>query len=319
MRPLHTIGHSTHPADLFAGLLRTHGIATLADVRSVPRSRHNPQFDREALAATLQALGIGYVHLPALGGMRRPRPDSVNLGLRSAGLRGYADHMQTDEFRRGLERLEALAAAGATAIMCAEAEPSRCHRALLSDALLARGWRVLHIRGEGGVGAAAAPARGGGVCSTPGGAGGLPRPAPPRHADGGRSARLPLALLARRPALAAAAPLLGRARVGHRARLGAPRRGALHTTTRIEPVGRLTREHARLLARRLGARLRRGGPLHRARLWGGRGGSPDRARLRHGCRGPLHRAWLGGRRRGSLYLTRLRRGRGGPLHRGRLG
>ena len=145
MRALHTIGHSTHPADVFAGLLRTHGIVTLADVRSVPRSRHNPQFDREALAAGLEALGIGYVHLPALGGMRRPRPDSVNLGLRSQGFRGYADHMQTDEFGRGLERLEALAGAGATAIMCAEAEPARCHRGLLSDALLVRGWRVVHI------------------------------------------------------------------------------------------------------------------------------------------------------------------------------
>ena len=127
-RTLHTIGHSTRPADLFIGLLRMHEITTLADVRSVPRSRHNPQFDREALAASLAVAGIGYVHLPALGGMRRPRPDSVNLGLRSTGFRGYADHMQTDAFRRGLERLEVLAGAGATAIMCAEAEPSRLGR-----------------------------------------------------------------------------------------------------------------------------------------------------------------------------------------------
>jgi uncharacterized protein (DUF488 family) len=158
MRTLHTIGHSTRAADLFIGLLQRHGIVTLADVRSVPRSRHNPQFDREALAASLEALGIGYAHLPALGGMRRPRPDSVNLGLRSAGFRGYADHMRTDEFRQGLERLEALAGADATAIMCAEAEPSRCHRALLSDALLARGWRVLHIRGDGAMEHAPSPA-----------------------------------------------------------------------------------------------------------------------------------------------------------------
>src|SRR5258707_1074304 len=105
MRALHTIGHSTRPAEVFIGLLRTYGIVTLADVRSVPRSRHNPQFERDVLAAGLEALGIGYAHLPALGGMRRPRPDSVNLGLRSAGFRGYADHMQTDESRRGLERL----------------------------------------------------------------------------------------------------------------------------------------------------------------------------------------------------------------------
>jgi len=150
-RTLHTIGHSTRPADIFIGLLRMHEITTLADVRSVPRSRHNPQFDREALAASLAVAGIGYVHLPALGGMRRPRPDSVNLGLRSTGFRGYADHMQTDAFRRGLERLEVLAGAGATAIMCAEAEPSRCHRGLLSDALLVRGWRVMHILDSGAV------------------------------------------------------------------------------------------------------------------------------------------------------------------------
>jgi uncharacterized protein (DUF488 family) len=149
MRTVHTIGHSTRPAGVFTGLLRRHGITTLADVRSVPRSRHNPQFDREALAACLEALGIGYVHLPALGGMRRPRPDSVNLGLRSAGFRGYADHMRTEEFERGLDRLEAVAGTGAAAIMCAEAEPWRCHRALLADALLARGWRVLHIRDAG--------------------------------------------------------------------------------------------------------------------------------------------------------------------------
>ena len=148
-RTLHTVGHSTRPAEVFIGLLETHGIVTLADVRSVPHSRHNPQFDRDALATCLEAAGIAYVHLPALGGMRRARPDSVNLGLRSAGFRGYADHMQTDEFRRGLDRLEMVAGAGATAIMCAEAEPSRCHRGLLSDALLVRGWRVLHILDSG--------------------------------------------------------------------------------------------------------------------------------------------------------------------------
>ena len=151
MRTLHTIGHSTRPADVFTGLLRTHGIVTLADVRRVPRSRHNPQFDRAALAASLEAVAIGYAHLPALGGMRRARPDSVNLALRSAGFRGYADHMQTDEFWRGLERLEMLAGADATAIMCAEAEPSRCHRGLLSDALVVRGWRVVHILQSGAV------------------------------------------------------------------------------------------------------------------------------------------------------------------------
>ena len=158
MRTVHTIGHSTRPADVFTGLLRRHGITALADVRTVPHSRHNPQFDRDALAACLEALGIGYVHLPALGGMRRPRSDSVNLGLRSAGFRGYADHMRTDEFQQGLERLEAVAGASVTAIMCAEAEPSRCHRALLADALLARGWRVWHIRNDAVVEHAPSPA-----------------------------------------------------------------------------------------------------------------------------------------------------------------
>jgi uncharacterized protein (DUF488 family) len=158
MRTLHTIGHSSRPADLFIGLLRTHEIVTVVDVRRVPHSRHNPQFDREALATCLEAVGIGYVHVPVLGGMRRPRPDSVNLGLRSAGFRGYADHMQTSELRRGLERLETLAGLGATAIMCAEAEPSRCHRGLLSDALLVRGWQVRHILDSGAMEHAPSPA-----------------------------------------------------------------------------------------------------------------------------------------------------------------
>jgi len=158
MRTLHTIGHSTHPADVFTDLLRSHEIVTLADVRSQPHSRHNPQFDRDALVACLAGVGIGYAHLPALGGLRRPRPDSVNLGLRGAAFRGYADHMQTDEFRRGLERLEALAGTTATAVMCAEAEPSRCHRGLLSDALLVRGWRVVHILPAGAIEHAPSPA-----------------------------------------------------------------------------------------------------------------------------------------------------------------
>lgn len=157
-RTIHSIGHSTRPAEVFTGLLRAHGIVTLADVRSVPRSRRNPQFDRAALADSLAAAGIGYVHVPALGGMRRPRPDSVNLGLRHAGFRGYADHMQTDEFRRGLEQLETLAGADATAFMCAEAEPTRCHRGLLSDALFARGWRVVHLLQAGAVAHAPSPA-----------------------------------------------------------------------------------------------------------------------------------------------------------------
>ena len=142
---------------MFIDLLRAHRIGTLADVRTVPHSRHNPQFDREALAASLRKAGIGYVHLRVLGGLRRPRPDSVNLGLRSAGFRGDADHMQTEAFREGLAQLETLAAAGPTAVMCAEALPSRCHRGLLSDALTVRGWRVVHILGDGVVEHAPSP------------------------------------------------------------------------------------------------------------------------------------------------------------------
>jgi uncharacterized protein (DUF488 family) len=157
MRTLYTIGHSTRTADQFTALLRAHGIQTLADVRTVPRSRHNPQFGRDALVTSLRRAGIEYVHVPALGGLRKPRADSVNLGLRRGGFRAYADHMQSEVFRQGVERLETMASAGVTAIMCAEALPERCHRALLSDALTVRGWRVLHILDDGAMEHAPSP------------------------------------------------------------------------------------------------------------------------------------------------------------------
>ena len=145
-RALYTIGHSTRTAEALLGLLREHGIEVLVDVRTIPRSRHNPQFNRDALAETLAAAGIEYTHRAALGGLRHPRKDSVNLGWRNASFRGYADYMQTAEFARALAELEGLADTRRTAIMCAEAVPWRCHRGLIADALTVRGRPVLHIQ-----------------------------------------------------------------------------------------------------------------------------------------------------------------------------
>jgi len=140
-----TIGHSTRSLEDFLDLLRAHGVKRLADVRTVPRSRHNPQFNREALPESLGAAGIRYVHMPGLGGLRHARRDSPNTGWRNASFRGYADYMQTPEFAVNLEELVKLAGRGQIAIMCAEAVPWRCHRSLIADALLARGVRVEHI------------------------------------------------------------------------------------------------------------------------------------------------------------------------------
>ena len=144
-----TIGHSTRGAGEFLSLLFEHGVSCVVDVRTVPRSRHNPQFNRETLPAGLGAEGIGYTHLPELGGLRRPRPDSPNGGWRNASFRGYADYMLTNAFAAGLERLLDLAREGRVALMCAEAVPWRCHRSLIADSLAARGVRVEHILGPG--------------------------------------------------------------------------------------------------------------------------------------------------------------------------
>jgi Protein of unknown function, DUF488 len=134
-----TIGHSTHPIDEFIALLKHYGIAQLVDVRTVPKSRHVPQFNSDALATVLGEKGIGYVHLKALGGLRRARKDSVNMGWRNTSFRGYADYMATEEFAQGIDRLIELAKTKRTVIMCAEAVPWRCHRSLIGDALLVRG------------------------------------------------------------------------------------------------------------------------------------------------------------------------------------
>jgi uncharacterized protein (DUF488 family) len=143
-----TVGHSTRGLDDFVQLLRAHAVACLADVRTVPRSRRNPQFDRETLPDALRPYGIAYAHLPALGGLRHPRADSPNAGWRNASFRGFADYMATPEFAAGIAELIGLAARRRTAVMCAEAVPWRCHRSLIADALLVRGVAVEHILTE---------------------------------------------------------------------------------------------------------------------------------------------------------------------------
>ena len=140
-----TIGHSTHPIEEFIRILQAHDIARLVDVRTIPKSRHNPQFNIDSLAASLPAAGIQYRHLPGLGGLRHARKDSINTGWRNASFRGYADYMQTPEFAENLRHLMELASQTPTAIVCAEAVPWRCHRSLIADALTARGIPVLEI------------------------------------------------------------------------------------------------------------------------------------------------------------------------------
>ena len=142
---VHTVGHSNRSLEALLGILRAHGIECLADVRSVPRSRHNPQFNAEALSKTLPLSGIDYVPLPRLGGLRRPRADSRNLAFRNDSFRGYADYMETADFEKGIAELLALARARRTAIMCAEAIYDRCHRSLISDALVCRGVETVHL------------------------------------------------------------------------------------------------------------------------------------------------------------------------------
>lgn len=145
---IYTVGHSVLPIVSFLALLRAYGIECLVDIRTVPRSRHNPQFNADALEQALRANGIEYVHLRSLGGLRHPRPDSPNSGWRNKSFRGYADHMQTPDFIQGLEQLMALARDRRTAMMCAEAVPWRCHRSLVADALTIRGIPVIDILSE---------------------------------------------------------------------------------------------------------------------------------------------------------------------------
>jgi len=140
-----TIGHSTRTIEEFISLLQAHGATCVVDVRTVPRSRHNPQFNKTLLPRTLKKAGLGYVHLPGLGGLRHAKRDSLNLGWRNASFRGYADYMQTPEFDQNLDELIQLANQERIVLMCAEAVPWRCHRSLIADALLVRGIRAEDI------------------------------------------------------------------------------------------------------------------------------------------------------------------------------
>jgi len=143
-----TLGHSTLPIERFIAVLQAYGIERLADIRTIPRSRHNPQFNDTALANSLTAQHIDYVHIKALGGLRRARKDSPNTGWRNEGFRGFADYMQTGEFQDALEVLMHMGREKRAAIMCAEAVPWRCHRSLVADALSVRGVPVVEILSE---------------------------------------------------------------------------------------------------------------------------------------------------------------------------
>lgn len=142
---IYTIGHSTRTLEEFIELLEAYSVTLLVDVRTVPRSRHNPQFNKETLPTSLKEHIIRYIHMPEIGGLRHPKRDSINLAWKNASFRGYADYMQTKEFTEGLLKLIALSRENCLAIMCAEALPWRCHRGLISDALVARHIKVLHI------------------------------------------------------------------------------------------------------------------------------------------------------------------------------
>lgn len=142
---VYTVGHSTHPAAAFVRLLQGHEIRQVADVRLIPKSGRYPHFGQAPLSASLEAAGIRYRHFPDLGGRRKPRPDSINTAWSVEAFRGYADHMRTDPYRQAIAALLDYAAAGRTAVMCAEAVWWQCHRRLLADGLLVRGVPVLHI------------------------------------------------------------------------------------------------------------------------------------------------------------------------------
>jgi uncharacterized protein (DUF488 family) len=140
-----TIGHSTRTIEDFTDLLRAHGVQLIVDIRTVPRSRRNPQFNEDTLAGSLKKSGIDYVRMKELGGLRHPMKDSQNMGWRNPSFRGFADYMQTQDFEAGISELIRLARDRTVAIMCAEALPWRCHRSLVADALLVRGIKVEHM------------------------------------------------------------------------------------------------------------------------------------------------------------------------------
>ena len=149
MKQIFTIGHSTRPIEEFIDMLKSHKITQLVDIRTIPKSRHNPQFGQEELEASLKKAGIKYVYLKELGGLRPAVKDSINDAWHNQSFRNYADYMQTDEFTNGLNELIKLSKNKITAIMCAEAVPWRCHRSLVSDALIVRSIPVNEIIGAG--------------------------------------------------------------------------------------------------------------------------------------------------------------------------
>jgi uncharacterized protein (DUF488 family) len=142
---IYAVGHSTRTLDAFIEILEAHAISTLVDIRTIPKSRHNPQFNEEVLKPSLEERGIAYVHLKELGGLRKAKKDSVNTGWKNASFRGLADYMQTREFASAVRKLMQIGKAGHAAIMCAEGNPFRCHRSLVADALTVRKVRVLHV------------------------------------------------------------------------------------------------------------------------------------------------------------------------------
>lgn len=142
---IYTIGHSTHPIDEFIELLNTYGIKQLVDVRTIAKSRHNPQFNEGTLLESLKLAKIKYFHDKGLGGLRHAKKDSINKGWRNASFRGYADYMQTEEFSEAIENLKVISSRKPTAIMCAESVPWRCHRSMIADAMVKQHWEARHI------------------------------------------------------------------------------------------------------------------------------------------------------------------------------
>jgi uncharacterized protein (DUF488 family) len=145
MHPIYTIGHSTRPINDFIEILSHYGIDLLVDIRTMPRSRRVPDFNIETLPQSLKDIGISYLHMASLGGLRKAEKDSKNSGWRNVSFRGYADYMQTDAFKEGIEELLGYAKEHTLALMCAEAVPWRCHRSLVGDVLLVRGVEVIDI------------------------------------------------------------------------------------------------------------------------------------------------------------------------------
>jgi len=145
MGEIFTIGHSTRLFKDFIGLLKSHSVKQLVDVRTIPKSRHNPQFNKTILSKKLRSAGIGYRHMKALGGLRPATPNSKNLGWRNPAFRGYADYMQTQDFSQAILKLKLIASKKKTAIMCAEALPWRCHRSLIGDVFIKDHWKVFDI------------------------------------------------------------------------------------------------------------------------------------------------------------------------------